>query len=397
MAEALAGLLVVEVASYVTGPFAGAMLGDLGAEVIKVEDPDKGDPFRCWGEDLYSPAFCALNRNKKSFCIDLRTAGGRSLLGELIERADVVIENHRPGVADKMGFGYDAVRIRNPKLVYCSISGFGEDGPYSQRPGFDTVGQALSGLLSLLTDIAKPEPMGISLSDHITGIYAFCGIMSALAARAVDGQGQLITTSLLQATMHLMGENAAHYFFANDSPVRQTRVHQAQVYAFRASDGLPFVVHLSSPSKFWEGLVNAIGHPEWLNDPRFATHSARQQNYQALLSQLQRIFDSAPRDHWLDELAGRDVPSAPINTIADAFADPQVRHLKMEMSYDHPTRGTVHGVAPGFSLSTTPLSVRRAPPTLGEHTALILDSLGIPPEMRAKLKTQGAFGPSQQV
>ncbi len=395
MPGALSGLLVVEVASYVTGPFAGALLGDLGAEVIKVEDPGRGDPFRGWGDDLYSPTFCALNRNKKSIRLDLRTQGGREILLELIDKADVVIENHRPGVAKRMGFGYEAVHARNPRAVYCSITGFGEDGPYAQRPGYDTVGQALSGLLSLLTNVDQPEPMGISLSDHVTGIYAFCGILSGLMARAATGEGQLVTTSLLQATMHLIGENAAHYFHSDQAPLRQTRVRQAQVYAFQASDGLPFVVHLSSPTKFFEGLAKAVGHPEWLEDPRFVNRAARQRNYEALLSQLQEIFRSAPRDHWLEELGRLDVPSAALNTIADAFEDPQVKHLGIKMSYDHPTHGTVYGVAPGFALSDTPLTVRLAPPVLGEHTETVLSHLGIADERMKALTSEGAFGASE--
>ncbi len=393
MPGALTGVRVVEVASYVTGPFAGAMLGDLGAEVIKVEEPNHGDPFRGWGDDQYSPTFCALNRNKKSVTLDLRSPGGREVLMDLIDGADVVIENHRPGVAEQMGFGYETVRERNPRIVYCSITGFGEDGPYSQRPGYDTVGQALSGLLSLLTNIGQPEPMGISLSDHVTGIYACCGILAGLTARAATGEGQLVTTSLLQATMHLIGENAAHYFHSDKPPLRGTRVRQAQVFAFLAADHKPFVIHLSSPAKFWEGLVKAVGRKDWLEDPRFATRAARQRNYEELLAELQTIFRTAPRDHWLAELNRLDVPSAPLNTVADAFADPQVRHLGMKITYEHPKHGTMSGVAPGFALSNTPLTVRLAPPILGEHTGAVLQELDFSPEVVETLRVRGAFGP----
>ena len=266
MPGALAGIRVIEIASYVTGPFAGALLGDLGAEVIKVEDPIHGDPFRGWGDDQYSPTFCALNRNKKSVTLDLREKAGQELLLKLIDTCDVVIENHRPGIAEKMGFGFELVHKRNSKAIYCSITGFGEDGPYADRPGYDTVGQAISGLLSLLTNIENPEPMGISLSDHITGLYACCAVLAGIAARSLTGEGQLVSTSLLQATIHIMGENAQHYFHSRKAPLRETRVHQAQVYAFKGSDGLPFVIHLSSPAKFWEGLARVVGHSEWLAD-----------------------------------------------------------------------------------------------------------------------------------
>ena len=392
MSGALTGIKVVEVASYVTGPFAGAMLGDLGADVIKVEEPDHGDPFRGWGDDRYSPTFCALNRNKRSVTLDLRNSGGREILMHIIDGADVVIENHRPGIAEQMGFGYQAVYARNPMVIYCSITGFGETGPYSQRPGYDTVGQALSGLLSLLTNVGQPQPMGISLSDHLTGIYACCGILSALIARPTTGEGQLVTTSLLQATMHLIGENAAHYFNTNEAPSRLTRVRQAQVFAFEAGDDLPFIVHLSSPAKFWKGLVQAVGRPQWLEDTRFATRAARQKNYEELASELREIFRTAPRERWLSELNRLDVPSAPLNTIAEALEDPQVRHLGIEMTYDHPIHGAVFGVAPGFALSDTPLSVRLAPPILGEHTAKVLEDLNLSKEQLDALRTSGATG-----
>lgn len=375
MAGALSGVKVVEVASYVTGPFAGAMLGDLGAEVIKVEEPQHGDPFRGWGDDQYSPTFCALNRNKKSVTLDLRSDEGRESLLKLIDGADVLIENHRPGVAEKMGFAYELVHARNAGLVYCSISGFGEGGPYRDRPGYDTVGQALSGLLSLLTDLDKPEPMGISLSDHVTGVYATMAILSGLLARTITGEGQKVTTSLLQASMHFVGENASNYFHSGHSPYRQTRVKQAQVFAFQASDARAFVIHLSSPPKFWEGLAEAVGQPGWINDSRFSSRAARQDNYDELHRELQAIFCNSPREYWLETLNLHDVPSAPLNTIEDAFNDPQVRHLGMKVSYEHPSRGTVTGVAPGFELSDTPLSVRLAPPVLGEHTASILSDL----------------------
>ena len=214
----LRGLRVVEIASYVTGPYAAALLADLGADVVKVEERTKGDPFRGWGKGGYSPTFRSVNRGKRSMGLDIRTAAGRDAVLGLIDRADVLIENHRPGVMDRLGLGYAAVTARNPRLVYCSISGFGETGPYRDRPGYDTVGQAVSGLLGLLTDLDAPLPMGISLSDHLTGVFACYGILAALVGRGIDGAGRRVETSLLRATTAFIAENAARYFDEGESP-----------------------------------------------------------------------------------------------------------------------------------------------------------------------------------
>ncbi len=371
---ALDGIRVVELSSYVTGPYAGVLLADLGAEVIKVEAPG-GDPFRAWEHGNYSPTFCAVNRNKKSVVLDLRTDGARSSLMRLVSTADVLIENYRPGVAERLGFGYEEVRRGNPRLIYCSITGFGASGPQHDRPGYDTVGQAMSGLLSLLTDLDQPQPMGISLSDHLTGIFACYGILAALLARERTGKGQLVETSLLQATVAFIGENAARYFASGRVPNREARTRLAQVYAFRASDGLPFVLHLSSPQKFWQQLAQAIERPELADDPRFRTRADRIEHYRELVGLLQDVFQAAPRQVWLERLQGRDVPSAPLNTLAEVFADPQVQHLGMRVAMDHPQQGRVELVAPGISLEKTPLSLRLPPPTLGEHTEEVLGGL----------------------
>lgn len=373
MPFALDGIRVLEVATYVTGPYAGVLLADLGAEVIKIEEPERGDPFRAWGGGNYSPTFCALNRNKKSITLDLRSEEGRSELLRLIDAADVLIENFRPGVAERLGFGYDAVRRRNPRLVYCSITGFGPTGPYRDRPGYDTVGQAMSGLLSLLTDLDAPQPMGLSLSDHVTGLYACYGILAALLARELGGgMGQHVETSLLQASVAFVGENAARYFATGRSPDRVARARLAQVYAFQAADGKAFVIHLSSPQKFWEGLARAVGREAWLEDPRFRTRADRQSHYHELHAALAEIFRTAPRAEWLARLEQADVPCAPLSTLQEVFEDPQVRHMELRTHVEHPQQGRVELVAPGVRLERTPAAFRLAPPTLGEHTKEIL-------------------------
>ncbi len=208
MSGALAGIRIVEAASYVTGPFASQLLADMGAEVVKVEEPKHGDPFRGWGERNYAATFCSLNRNKKSITLDLRTDEGRDIAFKLACGADVLIQNFRPGVMDKRGLGYEDIRKANPKIVYCSISGFGPSGPYRDMPGYDTIGQARSGLLSLLTDPGKPQGMGISFSDHLTGMYACYGVLGALMNRMLTGEGQHVETSLLRASVSFVSENA---------------------------------------------------------------------------------------------------------------------------------------------------------------------------------------------
>jgi len=293
----------------------------------------------------------------------------------LLETADAFIENHRPGVAERLGFGYETVRARNPRLVYCSISGFGSTGPYRDRPGYDTVGQAMSGLLSLLTDLDAPLPMGISLADHLTGLYACYGILGALLARERTGEGQRVETSLLQATVAFLGENAVRYFTSGQVPNRETRVRLAQVYAFRGGDGKPFVVHLSSPQKFWEGLMEAVGRAEWAGDPRFRTRQARQEHYRELSGELAQIFAAAPRSEWLDRLERHGVPCGPLYTLEEVFRDPQVQHLGLGTGVEHPIRGRVGQAAPGVTLEKTPAAIQLPPPMLGEHTEEVLGAL----------------------
>jgi len=376
MRSALEGIRVVEFANYVSGPYAGMILGDMGAEIIKVEEPTKGDPFRGWGRVEYSPTFGSVNRNKKSVTIDLKSADGKANAQALILTADIVIENFRVGTMDRLGLGFEQFRARNPGLIWCSITGFGSDGPYAARPGYDTVGQASSGLLSLLTDVNDPKPMGISLSDHLAGMNAANGVLAALIARGRTGRGQRVETSLLESTLSFCGENAARFFENGKSPSRATRTHQAQVYAFTDADRKAFVVHLSSPTKFWLGLTQVVGKPELADDPRFKTKETRAKNYDALHHILADVFRTNARAYWLALLLERDVPSAPLNTLDDVFKDPQVQHLKMRIDTPHPKLGSVGYVRNGVRLSDTPTSIRACSPELGEHNDEILTKLG---------------------
>ncbi|HEX9810243.1 MAG TPA: CoA transferase [Alphaproteobacteria bacterium] len=378
MSHALEGITVLEFASYVSGPYAGMLLGDLGAEVIKIEDPKSGDPFRGWGKAEYSATFGSVNRNKKSVILDLKSEDGLAAARALAERADVLIENYRVGTMDRLGLGWEALSALNPRLVYCSITGFGASGPYAQRPGYDTVGQAMGALLSVLTDLDDPKPMGVSLSDHLTGIMGAYGILGALVARERTGRGQRVETSLLSSTLAFLGENAARYFEEGDIPKRKTRTETAQVYAFVAGDGKPFVVHLSSPPKFWEGLCRVAGHADWIEDGRFKTKAGRRKAYDVLHDGFQAVFRTAPRAHWLEKLLEADVPAAPIYTLDEALADPQVRHLGLVTELPHPKVGSVKLVRGAVTLSDTPAEIVAPAPAHGQHTEEVLARIGRP-------------------
>jgi crotonobetainyl-CoA:carnitine CoA-transferase CaiB-like acyl-CoA transferase len=379
MTGALEGARVVEVANYVAGPYASMLLADLGADVIKIEAPPHGDPYRNWASGGYSSMFCSLNRNKKSILLDLRTKQGLEVALVLTRTADVLIENARPGAMDRLGLGFDALHKLNPRLIYCSITGFGPTGPYSGRPGYDTVGQAMSGLLSLLTDMHAPQAMGISLSDHLGGLFGCYAILAALAGRERTGEGQHVNTSLLQSSVAFLAENMTRYLEERrQPPTRATRAQTAQAYAFKDREGAPFVVHLSSPDKFWQGLARAIGRPELQDDPRFATRQRRIENWTEIQGLLDASFATDTRERWLERLQTEDVPSSALNNLQEVLADPQVQHLGLVQEVTHPRMGSMQMVGSGITLESTPTRMNPAP-LAGEHTEQILAELGFSP------------------
>lgn len=391
MAQALDGIRILDLSNYIAGPFAAMLLADMGAAVVKIENTAGGDPFRKWAQEprMYSPLFRSYNRNKRSMTLNLRDPEGKEIFLKMAGEADVVIENYRPGVMDRLELGYERLNDLNPRLVYCGISAFGQTGPYRERPGFDTLGQCLSGLLSQIIDPKAPAPPGLAFSDHLGGLFACYGILIALMAREKTGKGQKVETSLMEASMAFIGRSILQYFATGDIPNVESRGRSAGVYALLAGDGLPFVIHLSHLNKFFVSCAEAIGHPELADDPRFRDREDRLVNYDELKDLMQDIVGTRPRQHWLDALGKHDVAHAPINRLDEVFEDPQVKHLDRIMELEHPKHGTIHTVRSGVNLSDTPFQVSALPPELGEHTAEILRELGLSQERIDQLAEAG--------
>ena len=373
----LKNLTVVECSTFVTGPYATALLADLGARVIKIESPPDGDPYRYFAPDpFFSFNFAHLNRNKESLALDLKSSKGKEIGIELIKRADVFVENFRPGTAGRLGLGYDSLRALNPRLVYCSISAFGQSGPYANKPGFDTLGQAVSGLLSLLTDPDEPKVMGMAVSDYVTGLSAGYGILGALLGREKSGDGCRVETSLLQATLSFIGETAAGYMRTGAVPNRMARVKNAHAFAFVCKDKLPIAIHCSVPEKFWLALLKAADRMDLAEDPRFKTRDARRQNYEALESTLAPVFLTRSRAEWLQRLEANDVPVVPLYNVAEVLTDPQVRHLDLLEELAHPQAGKLQFVRAPVRYDRLTKEQSMPPPLLGEQTVSILTQLG---------------------
>lgn len=389
---ALDGVTILEVADYITGPYAGQLLADMGAEVVKIEKRPNGDPFRGFGREAgregYDTGFLALNRNKKSLTLNLASPEGQEIFRDLAREATVIIENHRPGQMKRWGLDYDTIQRTNPGIVYCSISGFGQDGPYRDLPGYDTLGVGMGGLLSLLTDMEAPVPSRFTFADHLTGVFAAYGILGALYSRAATGRGQRVETSLLQSIVSFVQGPAARYLTNGQTPPREAE-RPNMAAAFVAQDGKPLVFHLSSPPKFWEGLTVAIGKPELQEDPRFQRRADRIRNYDALHRICQDVFATAPRQHWIDELRRLDVPCGPLYDIGEVFADPQVQHLGMAVEVEHAKMGKVRLSANPVVLRNTGIRYESAPPLLGEHTNEILVRLGCDATRIADLAERG--------
>lgn len=371
----LAGVEVLDLGTMVTAPLAGMMLADMGASVLKIEHPQGGDPFRRFRSGLYSPNFVAYNRNKRSMTLDLKSEDGLIILRRLIERADVLIENFRPGVMDRLGLDRERIQAINPRLVQCSITGFGASGPYRARPAFDTVGLALSGVASLFVDPDDPHVAGPTIADNVTGMYACSGILGALFERQRSGVGRHVEVNMLESSIALIPDPIANFTQAGICNDRMTRVAASHSFVFRCADGKLIALHLSFPEKFWQGLLAAIDRPEIVEDERFATRENRVQNYMALETTLAASIETRPRDHWIARFEENDLPFAPVNSIPEVFDDPQVRHLGTFAEVDHPLEGRVVGIRCPISIDGA-RGTFKPPPVLGEHTAAVLAELG---------------------
>ena len=368
----LKGIRVIELGTVITAPLAGMMLGDLGAEVIKVERPE-GDPFRRSHGDTYGPTFLAYNRNKRSITLDLTDNRDLSVLLALVDRADVLLDNFRPSVLGKLNLAPERLRRRNPRLIQCSITGFGSAGPYRDRPAFDGVGQALSGISSLFVNPDDPQAFGPTLSDNITGMYASCAILAALVERTRTGQGRRLEINMLEASMAFIPDAFTNFTRSDTISEPLTRVAVSQSFLFRCGDNKLLAIHLSTREKFWESLLSALEASELSVDKRFTKHLDRVENYQALREELARRFIVRSRPDWLQRLADSDVPAAPVNNVAEALDDPQVHALGTVSEIRHPAQGVIRSInCPVLVDGERPLNDMAPPPTLGEHTRDIL-------------------------
>ncbi|WP_171013140.1 CoA transferase [Microbacterium sp. 2FI] len=363
----LAGVRVIEVGQYISGPYAAKVLADLGADVIKVESAE-GDPMRRWeGGGLMSPQFSAYNRNKRGVVLDLKSAEGLEYLLDLATTADVLIENFRPGVARRLGFGPEALSARNPRIVSCSITGFGPTGPYATRPAYDTVISAVGGMYSQVVPASILRPLGPAFSDLLSGAAAVQAILAALHARDRRGTGEHVEISMVGSLIDFLTEASSTYLETGQVAQPDSRPRRAQAFACVGSDGGAFVVHLSVPEKFWVGLLAVLERPDLAEDPRFVTREARVRHYDELDVELKSITSARPREHWLARLLEHDIPHGPLNTVADLFDDPQIASMGLVEQIDgpngEPLRVPVHSA--GFSVSGRP--DYRAAPQLDAH------------------------------
>src|SRR4051812_26438346 len=378
MPPPLAGLTIVDLTRVVAGPFCTMMLGDMGAEVLKIEEPKHGDDSRAWAPFLEGTGsfFLALNRSKKSVALDLKTPDGAAALRRLIETADVLIENFRPGSLAGLGFDYASVAALNPRLIYCSISGYGQTGPASQLPGYDAVLQGEAGIMDM-TGFRDGEPtrVGVAITDYLAGLYATQGILLALNERHTSGLGQHVDISLFEAMLSVMRLPMSVLIATGSTPTRVGNDHLniAPYQPLRAKDGL-IIVAVANPA-LWIRFCDAIEHPEWRDDPRFRTNTDRVANRVALKNAIEEVLSRFTVEELTRRFQAKNVPCGRVRSISEALEHPQVGPRGILLTQQHAAIGAVETLAPVIRLSRTPAAVTLPPPTLGEHTGEILAEL----------------------
>jgi crotonobetainyl-CoA:carnitine CoA-transferase CaiB-like acyl-CoA transferase len=387
----LHGIRVLDLSRVIAGPYCAALLGDLGADVVKLERPGRGDDLRALrGSGRMSASFAAVNRNKRGIALDLQKPEGVRLAFELARRADVLIENFLPGVAERLGLGYAAVRAVNPAIVYASVTGFGQTGPLAKKPGYNTIAQGMSGLMALTGMPGHPPTrVGGSVSDVAASYMAFGMITAALVHRFRTGEGQQLDVSLLAASLGLLPDPVAIYFDTGERPKRagNRNLNLSPAEAFQTKDGLLNVV-LMNPEQ-WGRFCAALDDSAMEADPRFATNEARLANHAEFKARVERILATAPTAEWVACLEAAGIAAGPVYEFHEVFEDPQVRHLGLVVTVDQPGAGPVRFLGFPASASRTPPRIDRPAPLLGQHTAEVLGELGLSREEIDRLAASG--------
>ncbi len=398
MRQALEGITVLDLSHALAGPFCSMMLGDHGANVIKLEPPGSGDIARAWGSRGPSGDagyFVSLHRNKRGIVVDLKNPRGKELYLQLIDKADVVLENYRVGALKKLGLGYEVAKARNPGIIYCSISGFGQDGPYRDRAALDLVLQAESGMVSVTGSAdGATARAGVSIADMTAGLNAAFAIMAALRVKEKTGRGQQIDISMMDGQLALLGTMIGDYFMDGHVPEPMGTAYRSllpyQTFRTKTRD----IAIAVGSEKLWKAFCPAIGHPEFTDDPRYRTNQDRRAHRAELLEKLQAVFLTKTYEEWEAILLATGVPMGAINDIAQVVEHPQVKARGSLTQVEHPRLGTVRLVGPAARLSETPPSVRTASPLLGQHTDEVMhEVLGLSAAQVADLRSAGAFGP----
>ena len=394
----LTGVRVLDVSQVMAGPYCCMLLADLGADVIKIEPPGTGDQtrgamgFKMKGSD--SMGFLNMNRNKRSVTLNLKSKAGKEVFFRLVKTADILVENYRPGVMKKLGIDYPTLKNINPGLVYASISGFGQTGPWANRPGFDLMAQAMSGVMSVTGyPDGPPVKAGVPVADIGCALFAVYGILSAYIGKTKSGEGQFIDASLFDSALAFSIWDTAQYWGTGIEPYKLgTANHMSAPYqAMRASNG--YFVMGATNQKLWALLCDKINRNELVEDDRFKTNPLRLANREELAEELEKSFITKTSEEWVDLLLSGGIPAGPINTYPEAFKSEHGKHRQMRMEIDHPVEGKIPNIGFAVKLSGTPQQIQRHPPLLGEHTNELLAELGFSDDEFKKLAEGGAFQP----